>query len=649
MRNKASWVRLAGLALAVFMLTGKIYGQSSADLAKKLDVLKAYPDLIVVNGKISTIDARNTEVQAIAVRSGRIVAAGTNDEVRFLAGPKTEVLDAKGRRVLPGLIDGHTHPHLWAVAHWLGAEGDATSKRYNDPQLKIVAAKGSDGTAVLRSLEQTVRQRAQELGPGKWIWVFIYGGKTLSDNREIVDPLFLQETGAPGTITRQYLDTLAPNNPLIVMSPEAIGPGANNTLAMKEMEKILGTEVIGLTARDAVTYDILLKGRDDDKVDFLKRELLQCVAAQGVTTFSNHYYNNPSIMKTYNLMYQRGELPVRWAWWTGGGLGENVLDYQKKDEFAAQYPGLFYNDLGDSRGIGNDYIWNVGVSNEGWEGGISCTTAAVPTNPKPPRSKAARAYRDGPGRMICPSSRTFDGPGYRRVKAALDAGLRIGFLHHYSDGTFDALFNMIEEAINNKTLTLEQVRALRISTEHTPMIRPDQMANIAKYNIMPGFNGYQIQGNIKGGAFLQYFGEQYMSWLDPMKSVLKAGAHPVFNTDVHLHAVPPEFKDMDYPEQWNGNIWGFFEFFVTRRMPSDGVIYNASEAMDRTDLIRSATIWGAEQLLNEKNIGSLEVGKLADFTILDKDFFTIPGDQIHTIKSVLTATGGKVVFKDPSY
>ncbi|MBI4465399.1 MAG: amidohydrolase family protein, partial [Acidobacteria bacterium] len=597
--------------LVWFFMPPSVLGQSAAEWQARMERLRAYPDLIVTNGKITTMDTRLTEVQALAVRDHRIVALGTNDEIRALAGPKSEIVDAKGRRVLPGLVDSHTHPHLWAVGHWLGAEGDFTSKKYNDPQLKILLARGKDGTELMRSLEQVVRQRAQELGPGKWIWVYLFGGNTdMGASRKIVNPLFPQEGGGGASINPQLLDTLAPNNPVIVMSNEAIGPGEHNRMAGEIQQKLLdGIEVDGLQARVPMVYDILLRDRLEEKVDFIKRELEECIVPQGITTWGDTYKNSPSIMKVFNTLNQRGQLPARWGWWMGHyqGTGWN----SNRDDLR-----LFYQNLGDFRGIGDDFIWNAGVAHESWEGGLTCTMAkplssSDPKTLMPACSPAIQANYEKQG-------------GFRNVISALRAGMRIGFLHHYSDGTFDALFSLIEREIDRGTVTLEQVRALRISTEHTPIIRPDQIVKIAKYNIMPAFNGYQIQGDIKGGAFLKAYGEQYMNWMDPMKSVADAGGHPVFNTDSHLHKVPVEYKDMDYPPQWDGNIWGFMEFFVTRKMPHDGITYNRAEAMDRTTLMKAATIWSAEQLLNEKNIGSLEVGKLADFIVLDKDYFTIP-------------------------
>ncbi len=632
------------LALFFLLAAEGTQGQTVDDLTRKLERLGAYPDLIVINGKISTMDERLTEVEAMAVRDTRIVALGSNDEIRFLAGQNTEVLDVKGRRVLPGLIDSHTHPNLWGVEHWLGAEGDASAERYNDPQLKISLASGNSPAEVLRSLERVVRQKTRELGPGKWILVKVFGGKSIPESREIATPLFASRNAA-GPIDTNFLDTLAPDNPVTLYATEAIGPTANSTMAKQEMIRLLGFEATGIFARTAVPFDILLNGRWEEMADLLKREILECLSAHGITAFGDRYDRSPSIIKAYNLLYQRGELHARYGFYPEGGA--NTTSKFADRALSPIIIRLSNQEAGDFRGIGNDYMWNAGIANEGWEwgpqgqGGIGTCTAAKP-NPNNPVELF----------MACSDPRATDYEqyeGYQAVQAGLENGQRIGYLHAYSDGTLDALFHMIEEAIAKGTLTLEQVRALRISTEHNPMIRPDQVEKFAKYNIMPGFNGYQVQGDIKGGAFLKAYGEQYMNWMVPVKSLVDAGVHVVFNTDAHLHKGPVEFKDMDYPPQWDGNIWAFMEFFVTRVMPHDGVTYNKLEAVDKVTLMKAATIWGAEQLLNEKNIGSLEAGKLADFIVIDKDYFAIPEDQIHTIKNLMTGLGGEIVFRSPDF
>src|SRR4030081_2768078 len=67
------------------------------------------PDAILLNGKIVKLDAKSSVLQALAIRDGRIVAVGLNDEVRKLAGPNTRPVDVAGRTVIPGLIDSHIH------------------------------------------------------------------------------------------------------------------------------------------------------------------------------------------------------------------------------------------------------------------------------------------------------------------------------------------------------------------------------------------------------------------------------------------------------------------------------------------------------------------------------------------------------------
>src|SRR5579885_1762194 len=259
--------------LMVFALPPWAGAQSSADLSKKLDELNAYPDLVVVNAQIHTMDPRLSVAQAMAVRNHRVLALGSNDEIRFLAGPKTEIIDAKGRTVLPGLIDSHTHPNLWSLEHRFGVEGNLAVKKYNDPELKIVPALGNTGTEVLKSIERVIRERSQELGPGKWILVKVFGGKNMSESRKIVSPLFATRRTA-GPINVEFLDAIAPNNPVMLYATEAIGPTASNTKAKEEMRKLLGFEAEGIFARTVVPYEVLLRGRWDAMTDVLKREIL---------------------------------------------------------------------------------------------------------------------------------------------------------------------------------------------------------------------------------------------------------------------------------------------------------------------------------------------------------------------------------------
>src|SRR3954465_8779195 len=66
-------------------------------------------DLILVNGKVWTVNPKQPEAEAVAVRGGKIVAVGKSDDVRKMATDQTKVIDLKGRRVLPGFHDSHVH------------------------------------------------------------------------------------------------------------------------------------------------------------------------------------------------------------------------------------------------------------------------------------------------------------------------------------------------------------------------------------------------------------------------------------------------------------------------------------------------------------------------------------------------------------
>ena len=140
------------------------------------------PDTVLVNGKVVTLDARSTTQEAIAVRDGRIIAVGTTADIRKLAGPATRVIDARGRTVIPGLIDSHLHAIRAALSfstevNWIGA----------------------------RSLEEAlgrIRAASRTMKPGSWL--IVAGGWNVQQFEENRRP------------TQAELTAVAPNNPVYV-------------------------------------------------------------------------------------------------------------------------------------------------------------------------------------------------------------------------------------------------------------------------------------------------------------------------------------------------------------------------------------------------------------------------------------------------
>ena len=152
-------------------------------------------DLILYDGKISTVDKRNSTVEAIAIRDGEIMATGDDHEVKKLASRDTKLIDLNGRRVLPGLIDGHLHGmregyHCWTQVVRL----DLVTSRAT--ALAMYAAK------------------AAELPDGKWIWTTAGGWN-------------VGQLDNPTIFTFDELTAAAPKNPLWITGSGFTGPRVN--------------------------------------------------------------------------------------------------------------------------------------------------------------------------------------------------------------------------------------------------------------------------------------------------------------------------------------------------------------------------------------------------------------------------------------
>jgi predicted amidohydrolase YtcJ len=133
-------------AISRFLLVGASIAAVAASSAAQTAAPKA--DLILVNGNVYTVDDAHPRASAFAVRNGRVIFVGSEREARFLAGPSTRVVDARGRTVIPGMVDAHAH--LLGLGTSLRNVQLAGSKTYDEVIARVV-------------------ERAKTMKPGEWI------------------------------------------------------------------------------------------------------------------------------------------------------------------------------------------------------------------------------------------------------------------------------------------------------------------------------------------------------------------------------------------------------------------------------------------------------------------------------------------------
>ncbi|MEQ1690500.1 MAG: amidohydrolase family protein, partial [Gemmatimonas sp.] len=142
------------------------------------------PDLVVHNAKVYTMDATTPRAEAFAVSGSHFVAIGTSAAMKGLAGPRTQVIDAKGMTVVPGFIDTHNHAGGTTLLYEVLVG--------NPFEVEFVS---------IQSIIDKLRERAQQTPPGTWVSGFFHDDTKLKDKRQL---------------TRQDLDKVSTEHPVVV-------------------------------------------------------------------------------------------------------------------------------------------------------------------------------------------------------------------------------------------------------------------------------------------------------------------------------------------------------------------------------------------------------------------------------------------------
>ena len=176
---------------------------------------------------------------------------------------------------------------------------------------------------------------------------------------------------------------------------------------------------------------------------------------------------------------------------------------------------------------------------------------------------------------------------------------------------------------------MNDARKLRMTVEHAEAIgkKPDVMEGYLKYCIIISVDPQRMYD--REPDFIRDYGPLAEAFMEPVKTWLDKGIRVV-------------------GQKANPNV-GFSMTILINRKNRDGKVVLPEEALDRVTVLKMYTRWGADYVMKEKDLGSLEVGKFADFVVLDKDYLTIPIEEIVNIRPLMTVVGGQIGHLEADY
>lgn len=553
-------------------------------------------DLIVHNGKIVTVDAAFSIAQAMAVKDGTIVAVGRDGDVLATKGASTNVIDLGGKTVLPGLIDSHVHPSAAAMTEF---DHDVPAMESIDDVLAYVCS------------------RAKAVGPGKWVEV-----------RQV----FITRLKEQRYPTPAELDEAAPENPVLF----ATGPDASlNALALKlsgiDRDWKVADGGPGHAERDPATGEptgilrgctryvkVEPTGRRPTEEDRYRRtkELFADYNAVGITTVCDRDAS-PDAIARYAKMRDAGDLTVRLA------VSQSIATIGPMDSITQRIRDVAKSPLHTAD---DPMLRVIGVKTY-LDGGM-LTGSARMLDPWGVSKTYAIADPDYRGVQLIPTDRLTP-----MVRAAAESGLQFT-AHAVGDGAVRTLLDAYETV--GRELPPGAMRAARPSITHCNFVHPDDVKRFAALGVLADIQPVWLY--LDGRTLAAHFGDERMSRFQPLRDLFAAGAIVGGGSD-HMQKIGARRAVNSYdPFLGIGTA-------ITRAARGVGKPLHPDSALTREQAIRMYTRNNAYLLRKERQVGSLEKGKLADFVVLDSDPLTCPAEAIEGTKVLATYRAGRTIFE----
>jgi predicted amidohydrolase YtcJ len=549
-------------------------------------------DLILLNGRIVTLDAARPEARALAVTGDRIAAVGDDADIRAMAGAGTRVIDLEGRLAIPGFIEGH--------GHFLGL-GRAKMV------LDLTGARTWDDIVAM------VGDEARRAKPGAWIQ-----GRGWHQEKWEAAP----QPSVEGNPVHASLSAMSPDNPVYLTHASGHASFANAKAlelagidgrtaspeggeivrdARGEPTGLLRETAQGLVGRALAAFEA---SRSDAEREADARRMVALAGeealAHGVTSFHDAGVS-PADVDFFKRLADEGELPVRlYVMLRVGSQRAASVANDDLDRVLPQYRTV---------GYGNGFLTVRSIKRQ-IDGAMGAHGAWL-----------FEPYADLPGSTGLVLEPVED------IERTAELAVRHGYqlnTHAIGDRANREVLDLYERVFRAHS----DVRDLRWRIEHAQHLDPHDVPRFAELGVIASMQG--VHATSDGPWVPDRIGRAraaagaYM-W----RSLLDVGATVTNGTDVPVEPISPIDS---------------FHASVTRRL-ADGSAFVPEQRMTREEALRSYTLSNAYAAFEEDLKGSIVPGKLADIVVLSRDIMTVPEDEILDARVDYTIVGGRVTYE----
>jgi predicted amidohydrolase YtcJ len=559
--SRSALTRLGTLLVILFSLPMSAQAPAAAPRA----------DLVVVNARIYTADAARPVVDAFAVRGGRIVFVGDLSGARALAGPRTQVVDAGGRTVIPGMTDAHAH---------VAGLGQA------------VRTVNLGGTTSYAEVIARVVERARTTPRGEWVT-----GRGWDQNDWAVTTFPLHEA----------LSRAVPDHPVYLTRVDGHAALVNTrAMQLASLTREATDPPVGEIIRDAAGE---LTGV---LIDNAQRIVGRVVPPQTRAQVKENIRAAIAEMHRYGLtgVHDAGSSAQVLELYEELGR-ENALDirlYAMISDDARTIDAWFRR--GPQSGLHNGMLWVRSVKLY-QDGALGSRGAAL-----------LEPYSD----MASTSGLLVSTPAHIEEVAA--SGLAAGFqinTHAIGDRGNRLVLDAYEAALRARPTADHRFRV-----EHAQNLHADDIPRFATLGVIPSMQAsHQTSDMYWAGTRL---GETRLRGAYAWRSLIATNVIIPNGSDAPVESIDPLISFKSSVSRQDARDWPAGGWYPEQRMTREEALY-------------SMTIWPAYAAFQEQELGSLSIGKRADFVILDQDIMRVPTELLSHTQVLSTWVGGKRVYE----